>query len=111
MTTATRTAAIAWDEPEGCASPRGWLHRADGNCVGFYLDYGPGHYRTEHSTVLNTINGPVVRVWCRPGHECRACQPGDILAVRYPNGPGTTPHDSRYFETIAEAREWTETGR
>ena len=103
--TATTAAAIAWDEPEGATTPRGWLHN-DKTCVGFYLDYGRGHYRAEHSSILNTINGPVERVWCQPGHECRACQPGDILAVRDPGGPGSTPKDSRYFETIAEAREW-----
>jgi hypothetical protein len=106
----SKTAVITWDEPAGCASPRGWLH-VGGNCVGFYLDYGPGHYRTPHAEILDTINGPVERVWCRRGRECRECQPGDVLAVRYPNGPGTTPHDSRYFETTAEARKWTETGR
>ena len=107
---ATTIAAIAWDEPEGCTTPRGWLHN-DKTCVGFYLDYGPGHYRTQHSSVLNTINGPIVRVWCQPGRECRECQPGGVLAVRYSNGPGSEPKESRYFETVAEAREWTETRR
>ena len=104
----SKTTVIAWDEPAGAASPRGWLHM-DETCVGFYLDYGPGHYRTEHSSVLSTINGPLVRVWCQPGRECRDCQPGDVLAVRYPGGPGTQK-SSRYFVTAAEAREWIETG-
>ena len=105
----SKTTVITWDEPAGATTPRGWLH-TDEMCVGFYLTYGPGHYRAPHSSVLNTINGPIVRVWCQPGHECRDCQPGDILAVRYPNGPGSTPHDSRYFETVTEARGWIETG-
>ena len=108
--TATTTDVTVWDEPEGATTPRGWL-KVNGTCTGFYLDYGPGHYRTEHSSILATINGPIERVWCQPGRECRECQPGDILAVRYPNGPGSTPHDSRYFESIAGAREWTERGR
>jgi hypothetical protein len=99
---------VQWDEPAGCASPRGWL-LAGADCVGFYLDYGPGHYRSPHSETLNTINGPIVRVWCQPGSECRECQPGNLLAVRYPGGPGT-PSASRYFETAAEARGWIETG-
>ena len=94
--TATTTDVIAWEEPEGCTTPRGWL-RVNGTCVGNYLDYGPEHYRSPHE-------------YCQPDRLCPDCQPGDILAVRYPNGPGTTPHDSRYFESIAEAREWTDTG-
>ena len=106
----TQTAVIAWDEPAGATTPRGWL-KVNGTCTGFYLDYGPGHYRTEHSSVLDAINGPTVRVWCQPGRECRECQPGDILAVRYPNGPGSEPKDSRYFEAIGEARTWIEAGK
>jgi len=99
---------ITWDEPAGATTPRGWLLAGE-MCTGFYLTYGPGHYRSPHSSILNTINGPLERVWCQPGHECRECQPGDILAVRYPGGPGTQT-SSRYFETVAEARKWVETG-
>jgi hypothetical protein len=106
----TKQASVTWDEPAGAASPRGWLHTGGGNCVGFYLDYGPGHYRSEHVSVLNTINGPIERVWCKPGDLCRDCQPGNILAVRYPGGPGSTPRDSAYFETASAARDWVESG-
>ena len=81
-----------WDEPAGAASPRGWLHRA-GTCVGFYLDYGPDHYRSPHE-------------YCQPGRECRDCQPGNVLAVRYPNGPGAEPRTSAWVETVAQAREF-----
>ena len=91
----TQTAVIAWEEPEGCTTPRGWL-RVNGTCVGNYLDYGPEHYRSPHQ-------------YCRPDHLCPDCQPGTVHAVRYPAGPGT-PCESRYFETITEAREWIETG-
>ncbi len=103
------TTTLKWDEPAGATTPRGWLH-TDAHCVGFYLDYGPGHYRSPHSSTLNTINGPREVTFCKPGDLCPSCQPGNILAVRYPDGPGTSPRASRYFETIAEAREWTETG-
>jgi hypothetical protein len=99
---------IAWDEPEGCTTPRGWL-RVDGTCVGNYLDYGPGHYRSPHAEILSTINGPLERVWCQPDHPCRDCQPGNVHAVRYPDGPDGGRRGWRYFETIAEAREWIET--
>jgi hypothetical protein len=104
----SKTTVIAWDEPAGAITPRGWLH-ADEMCVGFYLTYGPGHYRAPHASILNTINGPIERVWCQPGRECRDCQPGDVLAVRYPGGPDTYK-TSRYFETAAEARGWIEAG-
>ena len=78
--------------------------------TGFYLDYESGHRRSPHAETLNTVNGPRVRVWCTVDHKCRDCEPGNVLAVRYPNGPGTEPHDSRYTETIAQAREYVETG-
>ncbi len=88
-----------WDEPAGAASPRGWLHRADGNTVGFYLDYGPDHYRSPHE-------------YCQPetGRLCRECQPGNVLAVWYPNGPGTEPRGGTWTETVAQAREFVEAG-
>lgn len=71
-----------------CATtPRGWLHSGE-IVVGFYLDYGPGHYRSR---------------------ERRACEPGNVLAVRYPAGPGNATR-SRYVETVEQAREWVETG-
>ena len=98
-----------WDEPECAASPRGWL-MAGGMCVGFYLDYGPEHYRTGHTTEI--YPGKVVS-FCRPDGRpdvsCRDCQPGNVLAVRYPAGPGTDQR-SRYVETVGQAREYVETG-
>ena len=108
MTTMTATTTTVWDEPAGCASARGWL-LAGADCVGFYLDYGTGHRRLPHSEILSTINGPRVRVWCESGNRCRECEPGNVLAVRYPGGP-STPKGSRYVETAAEARHWVETG-
>lgn len=111
MTTGTITAGqgTAWDEPPDAHTARGWLHTRE-HCVGFYLDYGPEHYRTPHASELNTINGPLMRVWCRPGDLCRTCQPGNILACRYPSGPGEEPRESRYVVTVAEARRYVETG-
>lgn len=73
--------AITWDEPAGAGSPRGWLH-SGGMVTGFYLDYGPDHYRTEHASVERTVNGPVMHTWCQPDRQCRDCQPGNILCVR-----------------------------
>jgi hypothetical protein len=93
-----------WDEPADAASPRGWLHRGD-LVVGFYLDYGPEHYRTGHTTEI--YPGTIVS-FCQPeaGRPCRECQPGNVLAVRYPGGPGTEPRDSRWAETVELAREF-----
>jgi hypothetical protein len=85
-----------WDEPAGAVSPRGWLMQ-DGTCVGNYLDYGPDHYRSPHE-------------YCRPDDLCRECQPGNVHAVRYPGGPGTD-HESRYFGTPEEARQFVEHGQ
>lgn len=110
MTTTATKLHLRWNEPAGATTPRGWLH-TEQYCVGFYLDYGPGHYRSPHSSMLNTINGMREVTFCKPGDLCPDCQPGNILAVRYPNGPGTEPRGSRYVETIAEARSFVETGR
>jgi hypothetical protein len=96
-----------WDEPAGAASPRGWLHRADGECVGFYLDYQAGHSRPGHTTEI--YPGTTVS-FCKPDDPCRDCQPGNVLAVRYPNGPSTKPRDSRWAETVELAREFVESG-
>src|SRR5262249_36315544 len=95
----------AWDEPEGAVSPRGWLKR-DGTTAGFYLDYGPDHYRSPHGETRS--DGRYVQ-YCHPDRLCPECQPRSILAVRYPDGPGTDS-TSRYVETIAEARRYVETG-
>jgi hypothetical protein len=96
---------LVWDEPADATSPRGWL-RTDGTVTGFYLDYGPDHYRMGHSTEI--YPGTVVK-FCRLGDRCRECQPGNILAMRYPGGPGT-PGTARYVKTVAQAREYVETG-
>src|SRR5579859_2298749 len=100
------TAKTRWDEPAEAVTPRGWLHNGS-MVVGFYLDYGPDHYRHAHTTET----GPrQVVSFCHPGDLCRECEPGSILAVRYPNGPGTMPRESRYAETVAQAREYVESG-
>jgi hypothetical protein len=102
---------LTWDEPEGCTSPRGWLQR-DGMPIAFYLDYGPDHYRSPHSSTVGTMYGRREVQWCQPGRECPSCQPGNILCVRYPAGPrdSNTGRASRYVETIAQARTYCETG-
>ncbi len=93
-----------WDEPAQATTPRGWLH-AGGTVTGFYLDYGRDHYRPAHDT---DAGGRVVS-FCTADSPCRECQPGDVLAVRYPAGPGTARR-SRYVETVEQAREWVESG-
>lgn len=95
-----------WDEPPGATSPRGWLWREE-HPVGFYLDYGPGHYRSPHS---DTIGGREV-VWCKPDDKCPSCEPGNVLAVRYPGGPGQSEEarrEWRWTETVTEARKFIE---
>jgi hypothetical protein len=94
-----------WDEPPAAVTPRGWL-MTGGTCTGFYLDYGPGHYRAGHET---RVSADRVVSFCKPGDLCRECEPGNILAVRYPDGPGTAKR-SRYTVTAAQAREYVETG-
>jgi hypothetical protein len=95
MSTPTAT-GYRWDEPPGALSPRGWLH-VGGIVTGFYLDYEAGHYRSPHE-------------YCTPARPCRDCEPGNILCVRYPNGPSTTPRTSRWVQTLDEARQWVESG-
>ena len=95
---------IKWDEPPAANTPRGWF-MVEGTARGFYLDYGSDHYRSPHCDPRDTS-----RVWCSDRSPCRTCQPGNVLAVRYPAGPGT-PTTSRYCETISEARAYVRTGR
>jgi len=95
---AAQAPAGQWDEPEGAVTPRGWLRQVDGTCVGNYLDYGPEHYRSSHE-------------YCRPDDLCRECQPGNVHAVRYPDGPGSEHRESGYFQTIGQARQFVEHGR
>jgi hypothetical protein len=114
-TTETRQATLTWHEPEGCTTPRGWLHstaiadtynRPEGACVGNYLDYGPDHYRTGHETEI--YPGKVVS-FCQPDKLCRDCQPGNVHSMRYPDGPRSDgPREWRYFETVTQARAWIE---
>jgi len=103
------TVTLVWDEPAGCTTPRGWL-KADGVCTGFYLDYGPDNYRFGHRTEIHP--GKIVSFCQRDGRLCRECEPGGILAVRYPGGPSRDgePRSSRYVGTVAQARAWIETG-
>lgn len=91
-----------WDEPAQASSPRGWLHVGE-LVVGFYLAYGPEHYRYAHDAYPRQ---------CESGawDPCRECQPGNVLAVRYPDGPGSEGKRSRYVETVAEARAYVESG-
>lgn len=70
---------------------RGWLF-TDGNngSVGNYLDYGYDHYRSPHD-------------YCEAGKcKCRLSQPGSVHAVSY------VARESRYFETVREAKAWIE---
>jgi hypothetical protein len=94
-----------WDEPAQASSPRGWLH-SGALVVGFYLDYGPEHYRAGHDS---DVGGRVVS-FCTADSPCRDCQPGNVLAVRYPAGPGTADRRSRYVVTVADARAYVESG-
>lgn len=90
--TAETTRILSWDEPENAHTPRGWLHRAE-TVIGFYLDYGPDHYRSGHE-------------YCQPNRKCPDCEPGSVLAVRYPD----EEKSSHWFVTVAEARAWVENG-
>lgn len=87
--TDTLIAVAEWYEPTGASSPRGWLHkRGRERALGFYLDYGPEHYRSPHK-------------YCRPDSLCPECQPGNVLACIV-DGP------SRYHVTVDEARAWVD---
>jgi len=83
------TDQVERDSNNWATTPRGWLFAND-KCVGFYLDYGPNHYRSPHQ-------------YCRPNHLCCECQPGNVLAVV--NGGG-----SRYVETLDQAKQFVESG-
>lgn len=101
------TKTPVWDEPGGANSPRGWLRGPDGTSIGFYLDYGPDHYRNSHETEIWPGQSTS---FCTPDDQCRECQPGNILARRYPNGDNADGDVSRYVETVEEARRYVETG-
>jgi hypothetical protein len=81
---------MRWDEPAQATSPRGWL-MTGGTCAGFYLDYGPDHYRSPHD-------------YCRPEQLCPQCQPGNVLAVRYPAGPGELAQTAAAAPTVRRAQ-------
>lgn len=82
-----------WDEPK---ADRGWLF-APGteygqNALGYYLDYGPDHYRTPHE-------------YCGDYEcTCSLAQPGHVLAVAC----HSTDHGPayRYFESTEQAKRW-----
>jgi hypothetical protein len=95
---------VIWDEPAGAASPRGWLH-VSGTVTGFYLDYGPDHYRASHQTDAGGggLSGSVSRTTCAGSASQGTSWPS---ATR--DGPGTST-TSRYTETIAGARQFVET--
>lgn len=99
---------LTWDEPQAATTPRGWLHNEQ-HCIGFYLDYGPDNHRIEHASMTRVMNEMRLVTWCKPDRQCRECQPGNILAVRYPDGPHTAK-SSRYVETVEQARAYVETG-
>jgi hypothetical protein len=79
------------------SSDRGWLFIGELS-YGNYLDYGADHFRSSHD-------------YCPPGEcRCRLSQPGNIHAVRFGrNADGqAVPGESRYFETVADAKAWIE---
>src|SRR5690349_10312346 len=97
-----RTPVIRWDDKREAAprdsgqwacSDRGWLF-ADGEklCLGFYLDYGPDHYRSPHR-------------FCRGACECELSEPGHVLAVAVITDP-YMENRSRWCETIEQAKVW-----
>jgi hypothetical protein len=85
-----------WNEPAEATSPRGWLCNPGVQlCEGFYLDYGPDHYRSPHE-------------YCGgPSDLCRECQPGNILAVHV-GGNYEARRSHRWCESVDEARSWLE---
>ena len=94
--------SLLWDEytdkvrrssTRWAVSDRGWLFAADrsNGSLGFYLDYGPDHYRSPHA-------------YCRDTQKCPTCEPGSVLAVACASD--TWQH--HWFPTIAEARAWLE---
>lgn len=85
---------LVWDRPQPEASDRAWLRDDLGTVVGFFLDYGPDHYRSPHD-------------YCTADRPCRDCQPGNVLVCAYPAGP-STPTASRYVVTRADAVAWIE---
>jgi hypothetical protein len=97
--------SLTWNEPERAASSRGWLFRpGETRSLGFYLDYGPNHYRSPHS-ITRPSDGKVL-TFCEPSSDratevCPSHQPGSVLAVVV-DGP------SRYVETVEDARRWIE---
>ena len=97
MSTVNTAPVQIWDEPATANTPRGWLKRkVSGGTIylGFYLDYGPDHYRSPH------------KYWCTERQPCSECQPGTILASRYWPGEAEA---SRYVTTIEAARAFVET--
>ncbi len=97
------SAKNGWDAYKApqAASDRGW-YVTGGICRGYYLDYGDRHWRGD------TCRQCGAHRYIHPADankSCRDCEPGNILASRYPAGP-STPSEARYFETVAQAQEW-----
>lgn len=93
--TETTKCVLSWDEPEGCASPRGWCHRddhpdaPDHTCVGNYLSYegcdphagnrGPNkeaihwvaYYRFWHPTTRVPVDHRLGYGWVRTIEEAK----------------------------------------
>ena len=70
-------------------SDRGWLFAgSEDKARGYYLDYGPDHYRSPHE-------------YCRGACECRDSQAGNVLAVVV-----SPKRESRWLETTHAARQW-----
>ncbi len=69
---------------------RGWYtqHGME-TSLGFYLDYGKGHYRSPHE-------------YCSDACVCRDSQPGNILAVV------VNPRMCRWVETAHDAKDYIE---
>lgn len=86
-----KASSIKWDEPKGCATPRGWCYieglslTYDGQkACGYYLTYPPSSYGG-----------------------------GVVLASAYvfrnmPTGYGTGPTRHGRFKTVAAAKRWVE---
>ena len=104
-TTETKTEPILeWDEPEGCSSPRGWLHitpethpdrdayafeyHADNGllCCGNYLSYEPFSSRGPNGETVHAV---------AYFHRCDRCSQRSDIRLGY-----------CWFHTIQEAKDF-----
>lgn len=82
--------AVNWDEPEGCASPRGWCY-IDGLSI-TYDGQKPVGYYLQYDGV-------------------RGLRRKEIFAKSYLyayNNSGTIAESHKYFPTIERAKRWIE---